>query len=496
MFSLLTALALSSVAIADQFGSWQNLQVNRIVSPKESTLEIVTNVQAKNTGSSPSSSIFVGIDKSFVDKVGYITATIGERNLPLKAQAGPDHSKLWEVKFDQPIGPGSSVSFDVIMTLGNVYKPAVAKTLQMEKNEIIIEAPMFLFSPYPTKDSTTSVRFIPTLQTVSNISPAESRATGSEVTWPSKPVTAFQSEHLSFKTPFTGAIPSIKSAKRVIEVSQWGNVGVVEEYKLLNGAAALDGEFSRIPFAFVKNGNTNPLFKVDGHLSSLTGILPRYARNLQYFDVIGNVSTSHAHRVGKQYVMVSLEPRFPLLGGWKTDFQFQYDMPLKYLVKDDSESVELQLPLNHPFSGVFTDSMEIELLLPEGSTDVVVDAPREISQIEYGTKRSWLDTPIFGGHVVAKFRIAGGFTLAQKEVLNHKFTVSYKLGTFWKYRPAILLSFYFLVLLFSIAAFSSNSSVVAEPDSPSLNSEQSYTLVDENQKETKNASPDTKKKKQ
>lgn len=499
MFShLLAAVALSSVVIANQFGSWQNLEVRRFIFPRDSTVEIATNIKAKNTGTSPSSSIFVGIDGSFADKIGQIVATIGEAPLSLTSVPGPDNSKLWQVRLNQPVSPSETVSFDLTMTLGHVYKPVVAKSLQMEKNEILIEAPMYLYSPYTTKESATSFRFVPTLQTVSVIAPAESKPTGSEVTWASKPLKSYEADKMIIRTPFAGPIPVISTARRVIEVSQWGNVAVVEEYRLLNEAAALEGEFSRIPFAFEKNGNGNPLLKVDGYLPSLTGILPRYARNLQYFDVIGNVSSSHAHRAGKQYVMVSLEPRFPLLGGWKTEFQFQYDMPLKYLVKDESasESMEIQLPLNHPFNGVYTDAFEIELLLPEGSTDIVIDAPREISQIEYGKKRSWLDTPIVGGHVVAKFQVAGGFTLAQKDALNHKFTVNYKLSTFWKYRPALLLAFYFLVLLLTVATFSSQSTPVSEPNSPIPNSEQSYTVVDENKQEKKNVSPDAKKKKQ
>ena len=57
--------------------------------------------------------------------------------------------------------------------------------------------------------------------------------------------------------------------------------------------------------------------------------LPKYIRGLYYYDFIGNISTSVARR-DEDKVSFEIEPRFPIFGQWKTDFNFGYNMPTKY----------------------------------------------------------------------------------------------------------------------------------------------------------------------
>ena len=47
--------------------------------------------------------------------------------------------------------------------------------------------------------------------------------------------------------------------------------------------------------------------------------LPQYITGLYYYDYIGNISTSNAQRL-EDHVAFDIEPRFPIFGQWKTDW--------------------------------------------------------------------------------------------------------------------------------------------------------------------------------
>jgi oligosaccharyltransferase complex subunit alpha (ribophorin I) len=48
--------------------------------------------------------------------------------------------------------------------------------------------------------------------------------------------------------------------------------------------------------------------------------------NVYYRDEIGNISTSHLKELD-DLVEVELRPRFPLFGGWKTQYLLGYNVP-------------------------------------------------------------------------------------------------------------------------------------------------------------------------
>ena len=54
--------------------------------------------------------------------------------------------------------------------------------------------------------------------------------------------------------------------------------------------------------------------------------LPYEIWGLYYQDEVGNITTSHALRdESSKLVRVSLNPRFSLLGGWKSNWQIGYN---------------------------------------------------------------------------------------------------------------------------------------------------------------------------
>jgi oligosaccharyltransferase complex subunit alpha (ribophorin I) len=134
-------------------------------------------------------------------------------------------------------------------------------------------------------------------------------------------------------------------------------------------------------------------------LSEITLRLPPSAHSVYYYDVIGNVSTSHFRSgqpaIGKKRVVDStleIRPRYPVLGGWNYSFTVGWDMPLAENLRTDGDREVLEVPFLTPLKGVVVDEEELTIILPEGATDVEVFAPFAVDTIEHATHRTYLDT--------------------------------------------------------------------------------------------------------
>jgi len=97
-------------------------------------------------------------------------------------------------------------------------------------------------------------------------------------------------------------------------VSHWGSISIDEYFNLFNEAAGINGQFSRIDYMPHFNPNQG-----QNAISNLGIQLPQYIKGLYYYDYIGNISTSHASR-DERFVNFELDPRFPIFGQWKTDW--------------------------------------------------------------------------------------------------------------------------------------------------------------------------------
>ncbi len=79
----------------------------------------------------------------------------------------------------------------------------------------------------------------------------------------------------------------------------------------------LQGTFSRYDYQRTPTHAAIKSFKV---------ALPASARDVYYRDAIGNISTSNM-LIQEDAVEVELRPRFPLFGGWKTQYYIGYNVP-------------------------------------------------------------------------------------------------------------------------------------------------------------------------
>ena len=126
------------------------------------------------------------------------------------------------------------------------------------------------------------------------------------------PPLTFEQIQVSYTFPYP--LPYFKKANRDIYVSHWGSIAIDEYFYIFNEAAGINGQFSRVDYMPHVNPNNG-----QNAINSINMILPQYIHGLYYYDYIGNISTSSADRK-EDAVHFQIEPRFPIFGQWKTDW--------------------------------------------------------------------------------------------------------------------------------------------------------------------------------
>jgi oligosaccharyltransferase complex subunit alpha (ribophorin I) len=160
-----------------------------------------------------------------------------------------------------------------------------------------------------------------------------------------------------------------------LEVSHWGAITVEEIYELKHAGAVLKGGFSRFDYQMRRTGSS-PSFR------SLVTTLPGTASNIYYRDQIGNISTSEMKTDKNGDIEMEIQARFPIFGGWQTQFYLGYMIPTENALFVDAETGKFSLKFDFftAFNDVWVEDMELKVILPEGCTDISVKVPYAVEQ--------------------------------------------------------------------------------------------------------------------
>jgi oligosaccharyltransferase complex subunit alpha (ribophorin I) len=211
---------------------------------------------------------------------------------------------------------------------------------------------------------------------------------------------------------------------------------VEEHVDLLHSGAALkDGLFSRVDYQVRAAKGAS--------FRSLTATLPPGAHDVYYRDVIGNISTSHVRDDGEKGVVLELEPRFPMFGGWNTAWHHGYNLAARRVLAVDAETgtYRLTVPANVPFQDAVVDEYTVKVVLPEGATDIRVEWPLQTVSESRSTRFTYLD--FVTGRPVLKLRARNVVDAAKGDLV-----VTYSVPALnWLREPALLVAAAFLVFL-------------------------------------------------
>lgn len=69
-----------------------------------------------------------------------------------------------------------------------------------------------------------------------------------------------------------------------------------------------------------------------------------------------------------------MTPRFPILGGWKSNFFIGYNLPSKFHVSTDGADLyTLNVTYGLPYYDVLARNYTMRIVLPEGAHDIKVN---------------------------------------------------------------------------------------------------------------------------
>ncbi len=78
---------------------------------------------------------------------------------------------------------------------------------------------------------------------------------------------------------------------------------------------------------------------------------------------------------------LDVQTRFPIFGGWQTQFYIGYSIPTELgLFVDTDGRYKLKFDFFTIFDDVWVEDMEIKVILPEGCTNIDIKAPYEAEQ--------------------------------------------------------------------------------------------------------------------
>lgn len=250
--------------------------------------------------------------------------------------------------------------------------------------------------------------------------------------------------HYENQSPFL----TVNSLDRTIEVSHWGNIAVKESIQMTHSGAKLKGSFSR--YDFQKDGRSGL-----SAVKSYKTFLPASAVGVYYRDTNGNISTSNMNLM-RDFIELDLRPRFPLFGGWKTQYTLGYNVPsYEYLFNSGNEYILKMHLIDHIHDNMSIEKAIINIILPEGSTNIEIITPYSVKRLEDEVMHTYLDT--IGRPVVSFSKL----NLVENHIsdFNLKYTFS-KVSLLQE--PLLVIAFIYIIFLVTIVFLRLDFSITSQ----------------------------------
>ncbi|KAF8821480.1 ribophorin i protein [Cardiosporidium cionae] len=359
------------------------------------------------------------------------------------------------VVLKMPLKPQDVVSLDISYTLGRPFLPWPEKIDVSDRQFVKLSLYSIWLSPYAAKEEMTTIELMhDILVSKTHFEALEKQGLhpSADKKWSTGTLKKIQAntvgKPLKFYFEHEHALPFLFAAEKRVDVSYWGNVHFHEYYYLHNEAAAVKGEFSRLDYWRKTNDimHSNMPLLPSSFVTRLVALFPLFVRNFEYFDELGNISTSKIvikTKGREKCTSFTMTPRFPVVGGWNTFWQLQYNLPAESALRQDtvSHSTVLTIPFSPGYSGLYIEDYHFSVVLPNGAHNIHIESPIPLDSNETSIAWSWFD--IFQGRPMLHL-YKHGMLLPASEILKAKIIISYDTNS------SVFLQPFTLVLLFLI----------------------------------------------
>ena len=445
--SVVWSVAIAALLTASTSGKWNNKAISRRVRVQPNVVE-ETILYSVNKVTGPDSGKYEIVLEDFAN-IGSLNVEVNGELAHVVSVNSNDREKRMAIESPK-LESEKTNTIKVSIVRGNQLVPFPAETFEFDNQLVVLNLNTVVSSPYETDTEKTEIMVGSGSGGKAMVSASPSQLLSSSDTSSGMKLTtgdidsnkrkeivksgSLSTIRLHFAHP--SALAHLGHVKKTVEVSHWGAaISVKEEVELVNRGASLKGEFNRVPFIHLKySGAGKSPFPIGHTLMSVDAIVPQDAFNIHYRDVIGNISTSHAKREAG-HTVVEIQPRFPMLGGWKTEFELSYDIPAtaskRLLQSVSSDEYVVWVPVEHAIKNVFADKMELEVILPAGATDVRVSdqggsisltSSKKSTTVISNTKKGWMVAPWQSGKTSVKINV--GPTYGKPQTLAIKYSLS------------------------------------------------------------------------
>lgn len=376
------------------------LSVARSIDLRSHIEDVISTIKIKNNAANPVSTYIVAVAGEKAGRLAFIEATSADgkrkmltrsvqiNGLPKVDTESLTNASFFEVQLPKTLANGDVLELRVLQTFTRTQRPFPESIEQSEQQLVMWEDSSVFFSPYSTTTQDLSIRLASSR--IENFTKKSSKRSGDLVSYgPLADTTTFSSNpifiHFVNNSPFI----TFTTVSKDIEVSHWGNVAIQENYLLTHTGAKLRGEFTRSEYERIRHGEQAP-----ASFRTLVAELPRTAKDIYYRDCIGNVSTSHV-RKARDHTRMEVDPRFPMFGGWESDFHIGYNLPSQNYLSvnnNDQDQYVLNISFAVPFASAAIDSLTVRVILPEGATDIEWVTPFDIDSASFTEFKTYLDT--------------------------------------------------------------------------------------------------------
>jgi len=338
-------------------------------------------------------SYYIAMPVSLSSKLAYIKAiTDVNSNLPIFQKSDTStvnniQHNMFVVNFGTPILKGQERRLVLYFVFAHSMVVYPEEITQNERQLVKYSDNHFFFSPYLTDEIITTVK-LASSSVQSHTEKPPSAIKGDTIqygVYKSVPPFSFSPSSIHFENnrPFV----TITKFLRLIEISHWGNVAVEDHISIRVDGARLKGSFSRYDYQI------NPQANGQSALKFLRQYLPTEATDVYYRDDIGNISTSFLNMDDDDKLRLELRPRFPLFGGWKTEYYMGYNLPSEScLFVDDNGNYVLNFTIIANWDiGITIDEAETRIIHPEGSSKIKLTGTPFVVDTSNGTHFTYLD---------------------------------------------------------------------------------------------------------
>lgn len=350
-------------------------------------VKVATTVTLENNGDATVSEFLLGFQEKEFSHLAFLEISDkNDEDVKLTYAATTVEGKSGQfvkVTLPSPLVKGQTATYAVDSVFSHFLRPYPAKIAQSEKQQILFVGNLYFYSPYEVKVQKTVVKFATsTVESYTKIKPYS--LSENVLTYgPFKNTEGFHVQDLKLHYENNSPFLTVNEMTRWIELSHWGNVAVEETYHMTHVGAELKGHFSRYDY------QRSPAHAA---IKSFKTVLPAAAKDVYYRDEIGNISTSNMLSQDDS-VEVELRPRFPLFGGWQTKYYLGYNVPTyQYLYNKGDKYILKMRVVDHVFDEFVVDKLNLKVVLPEGSTNIKLVTPFDVTEKREEVHKTYLDT--------------------------------------------------------------------------------------------------------